>query len=45
MGLDDELGTVEVGKVADLVVVSGDPADVRGLPTRIEAVYQAGRQV
>ena len=32
MGLDGELGTVEVGKVADLVVVTGDPADVRGLP-------------
>ena len=28
MGLDGELGTVEVGKRADLVVVTGDPADV-----------------
>jgi imidazolonepropionase-like amidohydrolase len=45
MGLDAELGTVEVGKVADLVVVSGDPADVRGLPARIDAVYQGGRRV
>lgn len=44
MGLDRELGTVEVGKVADLVVVSGDPADVHGLPDRIEAVFQAGRR-
>jgi len=45
MGLDGELGTVEVGKVADLVVVTGDPADVRGLPSRIEAVYRSGERV
>lgn len=45
MGLDGELGTVEVGKVADLVVVTGDPADVRGLPSRIEAVYRSGTRV
>jgi imidazolonepropionase-like amidohydrolase len=43
MGLDAELGTIEVGKRADLVVVSGDPADVRGLPDRVAAVYQDGR--
>jgi imidazolonepropionase-like amidohydrolase len=45
MGLEGELGTVEVGKLADLVVVSGDPADVRGLPSRIEAVYRSGVRV
>lgn len=45
MGLDGELGTVEPGKRADLVVVTGDPADVAGLPGRIEAVYQSGRLV
>jgi imidazolonepropionase-like amidohydrolase len=45
LGLEDELGTVEPGKRADLVVVAGDPADVTGLPGRIEAVYQAGRLV
>jgi imidazolonepropionase-like amidohydrolase len=45
MGLDEELGTVEVGKRADLVVVTGDPADVAGLPTRIEAVYIDGARV
>jgi imidazolonepropionase-like amidohydrolase len=45
MGLDAELGTVEVGKLADLVVMTGDPSDVRGLPARIEAVYRSGVQV
>ena len=45
MGLDGELGTVEVGKRADFVVVTGDPADVAGLPTRIEAVYIDGARV
>ena len=43
MGLADELGTIEPGKRADLVVVAGDAADVRGLPGRIDAVYQSGR--
>ncbi|MCV0402764.1 MAG: amidohydrolase family protein [Chloroflexi bacterium] len=42
MGLEDELGTLEPGKRADLVVVSGDPLDVATLADRIEAVYQDG---
>ena len=45
MGLEAERGTIEVGKIADLVVVEGDPSDVTGLPSRIAAVYQAGRRV
>ena len=45
LGIEAEVGTVEPGKLADLVVVTGDPADVAGLPGRIEAVYQAGRLV
>jgi imidazolonepropionase-like amidohydrolase len=45
MGLELELGTVEPGKRADLVVVSGDPLDFRDLAARIEAVYQDGRLV
>jgi imidazolonepropionase-like amidohydrolase len=40
MGLADELGTLEPGKRADLVVVGGDPLDVGTLADRIEAVYQ-----
>jgi imidazolonepropionase-like amidohydrolase len=35
MGLDAELGTLEAGKRADLVVVAGDPLDVATLDRRI----------
>jgi imidazolonepropionase-like amidohydrolase len=45
MGLEDELGTIEAGKRADLVVVAGDPLEIEELPGRIEAVYQDGRRV
>jgi imidazolonepropionase-like amidohydrolase len=45
MGVLDDVGTLEPGKIADFVVVSGDPYDMRGLPERIERVYQAGRLV
>jgi imidazolonepropionase-like amidohydrolase len=47
-GLEHEIGTVEAGKVADLLVVDGDPlADIRVLcnPDRIRLVFQAGRVV
>jgi len=42
LGVGDVVGTIEPGKRADLVVVDGDPLDVRGLRGRIEAVYQDG---
>ncbi len=42
MGLEQELGTIEPGKRADLVVVEGDPLDFTTLADRIEAVYQDG---
>jgi len=45
MGLDRELGTIEIGKRADLVAVSGDPFDFADLRERIEFVYQDGRLV
>jgi imidazolonepropionase-like amidohydrolase len=45
MKLDDELGTIEPGKRADLVVVDGDPYDFATLRSRIDAVYQDGRLV
>ena len=45
MGLERELGTIEPGKRADLVVVAGDPFDFSDLPERIERVYQDGRLV
>jgi imidazolonepropionase-like amidohydrolase len=45
MGLEDELGTLEPGKRADLVIVDGDPLDVATLGNRIDAVYQDGMKV
>jgi imidazolonepropionase-like amidohydrolase len=47
-GLDEQLGTVEVGKLADLLVVDGDPvADPRVLldRERIWLVLQSGQPV
>jgi len=45
MALENELGTIEPGKRADLVAVSGDPLDFRELAERVERVYQDGRLV
>jgi imidazolonepropionase-like amidohydrolase len=45
MGLQDDLGTIESGKRADIVVVDGDPFDFVTLPDRIVAVYKDGRPV
>jgi len=45
MGLDADLGTIEEGKLADLVVVDGDPYDFRDLGDRVEQVWQAGARV
>jgi imidazolonepropionase-like amidohydrolase len=45
MGLDRSLGTIEPGKRADLVVVSGDPFEFGDLAGRVERVYQDGRLV
>lgn len=42
LGLDGQLGSVEVGKAADLVLYDGDPM---GAATRVERVYVAGRVV
>jgi len=42
MGVDDELGTLEPGKLADLVIADGDLLDIHDLANRIRAVYQDG---
>jgi imidazolonepropionase-like amidohydrolase len=43
VGLGDELGTIEVGKLADLVLLDADPlADIANT-TRIAAVVANGR--
>jgi imidazolonepropionase-like amidohydrolase len=41
-GVADRLGTIEVGKSADLFVASGDPLDIR---TTVSAVFIAGKQI
>jgi imidazolonepropionase-like amidohydrolase len=48
LGLDADLGTLEVGKIADLLVVDGDPTDDPSIlldPSCIWLVVQAGRAV
>jgi imidazolonepropionase-like amidohydrolase len=45
MGLEDELGTLEPGKRADVVVLEGDPFDFEKLPQRIRTVYKDGARV
>jgi imidazolonepropionase-like amidohydrolase len=42
MGLGDELGTLEPGKRADLVLLEGDPLDVRTLRERVRQVWKDG---
>lgn len=53
MGMDDELGSIEPGKIADLILVDGDPtkniSDIRRVMTLIKdgrvydpaAIYRA----
>ena len=45
LGVDDELGTIEPGKRADLVVVDGDALELSTLPERIDSVWMDGEQV
>ena len=45
LGVADHLGTIEPGKLADLVVVDGDPFEFDTLPERIEGVWSGGSRV
>ena len=45
LGVADHTGTLEPGKVADVVVLAGDALDQRGLAGRIRRVYQDGTLV
>ena len=48
LGLESEIGTVEAGKQADLLLVNGNPLDDISLlenPSAVESVIQAGRIV
>jgi imidazolonepropionase-like amidohydrolase len=43
LGIADQVGIVETGKAADLVIVNGDPlSDIRAL-NQIEAVIRSGQ--
>jgi imidazolonepropionase-like amidohydrolase len=45
MGLEAEIGTLQPGKVADLLLLDGDPlSDIAAL-TRVRAVFRGGRKV
>ncbi|WP_166353086.1 metal-dependent hydrolase family protein [Phytoactinopolyspora limicola] len=45
LGVDADVGTVEPGRRADLVLVGGDPFDFPALRTNIQAVFKDGRRV
>jgi imidazolonepropionase-like amidohydrolase len=45
MGVDADLGTIEEGKLADLVVIGGDPYAFAGLGDRVEQVWKGGVRV
>jgi imidazolonepropionase-like amidohydrolase len=48
LGWGDQLGTLEPGRVADILVVEGDPlADISvlGKPERIQAIFKDGKPV
>ena len=42
LGVSSELGTVEVGKIADLVVWEGESLDVSDMRSRVSTVIQGG---
>jgi imidazolonepropionase-like amidohydrolase len=44
-GLDDRVGTIAVGKEADLLVLEGNPLDDVGNLTRVAAVLMGGERV
>ncbi len=45
LGVEHELGTIERGKRADLVIIEGDPLDLRRLGERVVAVWKDGVRV
>jgi imidazolonepropionase-like amidohydrolase len=45
LGIQDQAGTIEVGKQADLVLIDGDPHSDPGALRNVWAVFQGGRRV
>jgi len=44
-GAADDLGTIEVGKLADLIVVGGNPLDDINNVRKLQLVFKEGRMV
>ena len=44
-GVDDKLGTVEVGKIADLIIVGADPLENIDNLRQLRMVFKDGRLV
>ena len=45
IGMGGEIGTIEAGKVADLVAFDGDPTRDVAAFSRVAAVFQAGARI
>jgi imidazolonepropionase-like amidohydrolase len=45
MGVSDQLGTVEVGKRADLVLLEGSLDDLQALSGRVRGVWKDGERL
>jgi imidazolonepropionase-like amidohydrolase len=45
LGILDQVGTIEVGKQADMVLIDGDPHSDSGALRNVWAVFQGGRRV
>jgi imidazolonepropionase-like amidohydrolase len=45
LGVEDELGTIAEGKIADFIIVDGDPLDVDKIQQNIIGVYKGGELV
>ena len=45
IGMEQEVGTIEPGKIADLVAFDGDPNQDVTATSRVTAVFQGGQQI
>jgi imidazolonepropionase-like amidohydrolase len=45
IGFADQIGTIEPGKLADLIGLAGDPSQDIGALSRVRAVFQSGQRV
>jgi imidazolonepropionase-like amidohydrolase len=43
LGLDPDIGTLEVGRIADVIVVDGDPSTDIGAVANVRFVMKDGR--